>query len=329
MILVTGASGHIGNVLVALLYQNGYRDLRLMVQGHNTSHIEKYAKEIVRADICDMEAVSKAVKGCTDVFHLAGFIQMTSANRKRLFDINVGGVRNVAEACLKHDVNRLVYVSSIHALAPADGCVIDETLDMADSQPPDDYGRSKLMGTEAVLGAYEEGLDAVIVYPTGVIGPYDYRSSFAGTMFKKYIRAQRDMHLYFDGGYDFVDVRDVADGIYRAWQNGVSGQGYILAGGHCTIRDMIETVGHSAGRDFKTIRVPLFLVRVGAAVVPVLSALAGKPPILTRDTVNLLVSGDKISDEKAKTLLGYAPRPVSESLNDAVKWYMEQSAVGE
>ena len=113
MILVTGASGHIGNVLAALLYQNGYKDLRLMVRGSCTAHIEPYAKEIVRADICDEDAVMKAVEGCSDVFHLAASIQLTGARKQRLHDVNVGGTRNVVKACLAHGVKRLVHVSSI------------------------------------------------------------------------------------------------------------------------------------------------------------------------------------------------------------------------
>jgi dihydroflavonol-4-reductase len=327
MILVTGASGHIGNVLVSLLYEKGYQDLRLMVQSRNTAHIEPYAKEIVRADIRDPKAVEEAVCGCTDVFHLAGFIQVSRTNKKRLFDINVGGTRNVVLACLKQGVKRLVHVSSIHALMPPGGDVIDEMLDMDQSCPTDDYGRSKLMGTATVLDAIESGLDAVVVYPTGVIGPFDYRSSLAGLMFKKYIAA-RGPQLYFDGGYDFVDVRDVADGIVRAWQQGNAGHGYILAGGRCTIREMIETVGRNAGRDYKMMRVPLLLVRAGAAVAPALYAILGKPPVLTSDTVNILVSGVKISDDKAREQLGYVPRPLCETMGDAVRWYMEQSAVG-
>jgi len=324
MILVTGASGHIGNVLAALLYQNGYKDLRLMVRGTNTAHIEPYAKEIVRADICDADAVMKAVEGCTDVFHLAAAIQLTGAHKQRLYDINVGGTRNVISACLAHGVKRLVHVSSIHALEQGAGCAVDEAVDVSGCQPSDEYGRTKVLATQAVLEACEKGLDAVIVYPTGVIGPFDYRESFSGTMFRKYITSRSPVHFYFDGGYDFVDVRDVAEGIYRAWQYGEKGQGYILAGGRCTIREVIETLGHSAGRRFKMVRVPLPVVRAAAAVAPALCALAGREPILTQDTVDILVSGSQISDAKARERLGYAPRPIPDSIRDAVKWHMEQ-----
>jgi dihydroflavonol-4-reductase len=232
----------------------------------------------------------------------------------------------VVQACLKHGIKRLVYMSSIHALE-RDG-VADEKLDMADYQPSDEYGRSKLLSTKIVLEAYEKGLNAVIVYPTGVIGPHDHRGSFAGSMFKKYMTSRNGMHLYFDGAYDFVDVRDVADGTYRAWLYGEKGQGYILAGGRCSVRELIETVGKSAGRDFKTVRVPLFVVRAAASVVPVISTLTRKPPILTNDTVDILVSGTQISYEKARDRLGYSPRSVTESIGDSVKWYIEQSASG-
>ena len=137
-----------------MLYQNGYQDLRLMVRGTNTAHIEPYAKEIVRADICDADAVMKAVEGCTDVFHLAAAIQLTGAHKQRLHDINVGGTRNVVDACLAHGVKRLVHVSSIHALEQGiaarwtnSGCIR--------RQPSDEYGRTKVLSTQAVLKVKE------------------------------------------------------------------------------------------------------------------------------------------------------------------------------
>ena len=96
MILITGAGGHIGNVLVKHLYRKGHRDLRLFVQPkEDISYIEKYASEIVRGDIRDYFAVSAAVRGCDDVFHLAGLVQISGVNKKLVFDVNVGGTKNV------------------------------------------------------------------------------------------------------------------------------------------------------------------------------------------------------------------------------------------
>ena len=226
MILITGAGGHIGNVLVKHLYKKGHKDLRLFVQeNEDVSYIEKYAKEIVRGDIRDAFAVSSAVRGCDDVFHLAGLVKITGVKKKLVYDINVGGTKNVLQACLEKKVKRLLHVSSVHALKePADGS-IDETLDSDIDNLVGAYAKSKAMATIEVMNAIQKGLDAVIVFPSGVIGPFDFRSSYTGSAIKGYISAKKTQY-YFDGKYDFVDVRDVADGIYRAWKNGEKGQGY-------------------------------------------------------------------------------------------------------
>lgn len=320
MILVTGARGHIGNVLVRQLFEKGYRDLRLLVQG-DTSYIESYAKEIVRCDIRNAKAVADAVYGCSDVFHLAGYIHMSGSDKQKLNNINVGGTRNIVDACVKHGVSRLVYVSSIHALTPSDDLIINETINPDLSLCADEYSRTKLKGTIAVLDACENrGLDAVVVFPTGVIGPYDFRSSMAGTMFKKYIGA-RGTKLCFNGSFDFVDVRDVADGTFRAWQLGEKGQGYILSGEQCRLNDVICSIGRYTGKELKTLNVPTFIVKAFAGVMPVYYRLAGKTPVFTKETVNVMVSGVRISNEKAKNKLGFCPRSLQETLYDTVQWH--------
>ncbi len=324
MRLVTGARGHIGKVLVKLLYDSGFHDLRLMVQnGGDSSYIEPYAKEIVRCDIRDAQAVDDAVRGCTDVFHLAGYIHMSGTDKQKLSDINVGGVKNIVDACLKHGVRRLVYVSSIHALIPSAGNSIEETVNPDLSLCGDEYSRTKLAATLEVMDACENrGLNAVTVYPTGVIGPYDYRTSMTGIMFKKYIRA-RGIQPCFAGKYDFVDVRDVADGIIRAWQRGGKGEGYILSGEECTISRMIKLIGRCMGRDLKTVDLPVFVIRAAAGILSVYYRLAQKTPIITRETVDVVTSGVKISNEKAKTELGLCPRSLEETMRDTVKWHNE------
>lgn len=326
MILVTGARGHIGNVLVRLLHEKGHRDLRLMVQSGDTAFIERYAKEIVRCDIRDFKAVEDAVRGCTDVFHLAGYIHMSATNKQLLNDINVGGVENIVNACLSCGVKRLVHVSSIHALSPSAERRIDETIDPDLNHCADEYSRTKLKGTLEVMSACEQrGLNAVVVFPTGVIGPHDYRSSMTGIMFKKYIGAS-GTKLCFKGKFDFVDVRDVADGIYRAWQYGEAGQGYILSGEQCSIDNMIRLIGRCSGKKLRTISVPACLVKACACLMPAYYQLARKTPIITKETVEVMVSGVSISNEKAKSKLGFCPRPLEITMQDTVKWHREGAA---
>ncbi len=322
MMLVTGARGHIGNVLVRQLYEQGFHDLRVTVQGGDTSFIEPYAGEIVRCDIRDAKAVAEAVHGCTDVFHLAGYIHMSGTDKQKLNDINVGGVKNIVNACLTHSVSRLVYVSSIHALTPSADNRIDETVNPDMSLCVDEYSRTKLEGTLVVMDACSRGLNAVTVYPTGVIGPYDYRASMTGIMFKKYIHA-RGMQPCFAGKYDFVDVRDVADGIIRAWRHGKPGEGYILSGEECTISRMIRLIGRCMNRDLKTVNLPVFVVRAAAGVLSVYYRLADKTPIITRETIDVVTSGVKISNLKAKDEIGFSPRSLEETMRDTVEWHCE------
>jgi len=326
MILITGAGGHIGNVLVKYLYKKGYKELRLFVQqDEDISYIERYAKEIVRGDIRDYLAVSAAVRGCDFVFHLAGLVQISGMRRKIIYEVNVGGTRNVAQACLEKDVKRLVHVSSVHALKEPEAGSIDETLDTDVHNLLGTYAKSKAMGTIEVMNAMQKGLDAVIVFPTGVIGPYDFRASYTGSAIKGYIDAKKTQY-YFDGKYDFVDVRDVADGIYRAWKYGEKGQGYVISGSVASLEDIIKAVEQSAGHTIKRHRVPVLLVKTVAILAPVYYALARRKPILSKYSIDVLMSNSNISSEKAQTKLGYKPRPMIKTIRDMVRWHRALNA---
>jgi Nucleoside-diphosphate-sugar epimerases len=322
MILVTGAGGHIGNVLVKTLYSKGHRDLRIFVQEkEDISYIEKYAKEVVRGDIRDAFAVSAAVRGCDDVFHLAGLVQLSGTHKRLVYDINVGGTKNIVQACMEKKVKRLLYVSSVHALKGQTAAeAIDESLDSDVNNLPGDYGKSKAMATIEVMNALQKGLDTVIVFPTGVIGPYDFRSSFTGSAIKGYIDAKKTQY-YFNGKYDFVDVRDVADGIYRAWKYGEKGQGYIISGSVSSLEEIIDTVERATGHEIRRRRVPYALVKLAAILAPVYYAFSRKKPVLSKYSVEVLMSNSNISCEKAQTHLGYKPRPLGRTIRDMVRWH--------
>lgn len=327
MILITGAGGHIGNVLVKHLYTKGHKDLKVFVQqSEDISHIEKYAKEIVRGDIRDAFSVAAAVRGCEYVFHLAGLVKISGVRKKLVFDVNVGGTKNIVQACLEKKVKRLLHVSSVHALRePASG-YIDETLDSDINNLYGAYARSKAMATIEVMNAIQKGLDAVIVFPSGVIGPYDFRSSYTGSAIKGYIDAQKTQY-YFDGKYDFVDVRDVADGIFRAFKYGEKGQGYIISGSVSSLEQIIEAVEKSTGSAIKRRKIPALLVKSLAVLAPVYYTIARKKPVLSKYSIDVLMSNSDISSEKAREKLGYKARPLIKTIQDMVRWHRAASTL--
>ncbi len=321
MILITGAGGHIGNVLVKYLYAKGHKDIRVFaLENEDISHIQKYIKEVYRGDIRDGYAVSAAVRGCEYVFHLAGLVQLSGIHKKIIYDINVGGTKNVVNACLEKGVKRLLHVSSVHALKLPDTGCIDETLDPIVGNLNGAYARSKAMATIEVMNAIQKGLDAVIVFPSGVIGPFDFRSSFTGSAIKGYIDAKKTQY-YFDGKYDFVDVRDVADGIYRAWKYGEKGQGYIISGSVSSLEEIINAVEQSTGNKIKRRRVPQLLVRAAAFFAPAYYAAVHRKPILTKYSIDVLMSNSNFTYEKAQKTLGYKPRPMMKTIKDMVRWH--------
>lgn len=317
MILVTGARGHIGSSLVKLLYDKGYRDLRIAVNGP-AKHLEQYAKEMVECDVRDSSAVEKAVNGCSYVFHVAGLISMDARDEGILHNINVNGAHNIINACKKYGVLRLIYVSSVHALSSSEVIITENDINNSAVCKKDCYGQTKLAATLEMLA--EKDIDIVVVYPTGVIGPNDYRSSMSGIMFRKYMRQQM-IQLYFAGQFDFIDVRDVAQGIYRAWKYGKKGEGYILAGESCSIKDIIEQITSHIGVPCRLVRVPTPVVKACAKIAPLFYAAARKTPVITPDTVKVMLSGKKISCDKAQQELGYLPRAIKQTIKDTVDWY--------
>jgi len=323
MILITGAGGHVGNVLAKQLFDKGYEDLRFLVlEGEDVSYVAPYAKEIMRGDVRDAMTVNKAVTGCDYVFHLAGLVKISGVKKKLIYDINVGGTKNVVEACLEKEVKRLVYVSSVHALHEPEHTSVVEQLPKDVNELNGHYARSKAMATIEVLNGVQKGLDAVIVFPSGIIGPHDYKRSYTGSAIEGYISSKKTQY-FFDGEYDFVDVRDAADGIIKAFKKGEKGQGYILSGSIASLEDFMKNVEAVTGRPLKKRKVSRALVKLAAFFAPVYYKLARKKPVLSKYSVDVLLSNSKISHEKAKKKLGYSPRPMAETIRDIVKWRLK------
>jgi dihydroflavonol-4-reductase len=326
MILVTGATGHIGNVLVRKLLEQGEKVRALIWRNEDTTPIRDLGIEQVEGDVLDAGSLDIAMQGVDSVFHLAGIISIMPGKNPFVWKVNVDGTRNVVEAARRACVRRLVYTSSIHAIARAPGGVaMDESLGFDQENPYGEYDRSKAAASLAVQEAVTGGLDAVIVCPTGVIGPYDFRGSELGEVIRSASEA-RPM-FFVEGAYDFVDVRDVADGMIAAHARGRKGESYILGGNQISVRYLLETVREVTGRAFASIRVPFSLAEFAAKFTPWYYQRTRVKPRFTPYSLEVLQSNSNISHAKAARELGFHPRPAIETITDTVRWFFENRKV--
>ena len=322
MILVTGATGHIGNALVRKLLNQGEKVRALIMREEDASSIRDLGLECVEGDVLDPASLKPALAGVDTVYHLAGIISIMPGKNPFVWKINVEGTRNILEAARRAGIRRLLYTSSIHAVKRAPhGVVIDESLGFDPNNYYGEYDRSKAAASLEVQKSALTDLNAVIVCPTGVIGPYDFRGSEMGEV----IRGAAEAHtmFYIEGAYDFVDVRDVADGMIAAAVHGRRGESYILGGSKISMHDMLETVRKVTGKDFNSIKIPFSLANVAARFTPWYYRRTKTKPRFTPYSLEVLQSNSDISHKKAERELGFNPRPVIDTIADTVRWYTE------
>ncbi|MCD6463522.1 MAG: SDR family oxidoreductase [Thermotogae bacterium] len=322
MIVVTGATGHIGNVLVRQLLSMGEKVRVLVPPFEDLKPLDGLDVEIFRGDVLDIQDLEKAFQGAKVVFHLAGVISITSKKRNLMYKVNVEGARNVAKVCRKLGIKRLVHTSSVHALREVKpGSIIDENVPFDPENVRGHYARSKALGSLAVLEEVKKGLDAVIICPTGVIGPYDYRLSEMGRVILKC--ARNKLKMCIKGRFDFVDVRDVVRGAVLAAEKGRKGEVYILGGSSVWIQDLLITVQKIVGMPPKVLIMPIFLAKVAAAFAVLLSRFPGYEPLLTPYSIHTLTLNYMFSYAKAFKELGYTPRyTLKHSIKDTIDWFM-------
>ncbi len=322
--LVSGASGHIGANLVRALLGSGRR-VRVLIH-KNTEAIDGLLVEVVRADLLDGAAVLRACAGVGTVFHLAGKVSAGWESDVEVNAINVTGTRNVIEACLSARVRRLVHFSSIQAIRPKPCTnVLDETCDLV---PPDDrargaYDRAKAEAERLVCGTGERGLDAVVLNPTAVIGPFDFQRSPMGEVLLALGRGKLPA-LVAGGTCDFVDVRDVVAGALAAERRGRRGERYILSGTRMSLVELAREWAGISGRPAPRLAVPMVLARLAAPFAPTWARWRGQRPLFTSESLRVLRMQPPANRRKAEVELDYRPRSIEQTLRDTCAWMKTQ-----
>ena len=322
-VLVTGASGHIGANLVRSLLDQG-RSVRVLIHDVDEG-LDGLAVEKVRGDIRDAESMKKAVAGAKVVFHLAARISIVGPEGGLVHAVNVDGVRNVVEACLANNVRKLVHFSSIHAF---EQFPFDQPLDETRSLVKEGgyaYDRSKALGIAEIRKGVAKGLDATIVNPAGVIGPHDYRPSRMGEVFLDFYHGR--MPAAVDGGFTWVDVRDVVQGALAAETRGRPGEMYLLAGYYHSVLELSQMIGQVTGKKTQTLVTPMLLARAVAPFALWYAQVAKKTPLFTPESLGALRANRNVRHDKAKNELGFNPRPVIETVRDTFAWLRESGRI--
>ncbi|MBN1976070.1 MAG: NAD-dependent epimerase/dehydratase family protein [Anaerolineae bacterium] len=318
LVAVTGAAGHAGNNLVRALLAQGRR-VRALVHRDRRA-LEGLDVEIVEGDIRDLDSLRRALGGVKVVYHTAAYISLSTDEWPLLEAINVFGTRNVVEACLHCKVRRLVHFGSVHALVqkPLD-VPLDESRSLATSRRYPPYDRSKALGEMEVREGIKRGLDAVIVYPTGMIGPYDFRPSHLGQVLLAL--CEKRLPALVAGGFDWVDVRDVVAGALEAEKHAPIGGGYLLPGRWASMRELAAMVQEITWTRPPRLVFPQWMARLGVPFGARFTRLDGEHPLYTPVSLRALRSNRVVSRERAARDLGYHPRPLQETLVDTLQWF--------
>ena len=324
MIVITGATGHIGNVLVRELIAHGQAVRALLLPNDDTRPLAGLDAEIVYGNVTDAKSLESAFSGAEVVFHLAGIVTIMPSMKKLLEQVNVGGVRNVATACRTSGVRRLVYTSSVHAIAePPQGTVIDESQPFDPDRVLGDYASSKARATLLLLDKVHKGeLDAVVCCPTGVTGPWGYAISNIGQLILDF--ASGYLKSYVRGAYDFVDVRDVARGLILAAEKGQSGRHYIFSGWQVQVPELMKELERNIGYPAPTFEIPSGIARAAGVLASVYYRLVRRRPVFTAYSIDVLGSNSQVSSARAREELGFTARPWQESIRDHVEWFRNE-----
>lgn len=321
--LVTGATGHLGANLVRALIEQG-ADVRVFVlPGSDQRPIEGLDLEVVEGDLRNADSVNAAVNGCARVYHLAAFVSIRSGDRPQLYDVNVLGTRRLMQACRKAGVQKVVHCSSFGAVGINPKGASNEDWTVSPYEDTTDYEISKTFAELEVYREIAEGLPAVIVNPSGIVGPWDFGPSLLGKTILDFSRGK--MKAYVDGAFDFVPCKDVVAGHLLAMEKGKVGERYLLTGERLSIGQTLEILSEITGRPKPGVKIPAGLLQRISVVKDYIERkyFPEKIPRFNYHSIRLLRSGKYGDNSKAVRELGLQPTSVEDAYVESVDWFRD------
>jgi|GEM_PF-184241 len=329
--IVTGATGFLGNTLIKKLVAKG-ETVHALVR--NKEKAERALKDlpidIFYGDVLDAKSLPQLFASSKPnpeyvVVHTAAVVLIDGNKDDIAFmrRVNIEGTQNVVRACLKHQA-KLLHISSVHAIAePKKRAQTHETLVFDSTKIKGAYAKSKAEATQYVLNAIKNrGLDAIVLHPSGITGPGDYTGTHLAQLVTDYLAGR--IPAATKGGYDFVDVRDVCDGILAAEEKGKLGECYLLTNRYYPVIEVLGMLYEITGYKKITKVLPMWLAQLGVPFIAMRAKAKNQRPLYTRYSLYTLKSNSNYSHQKAATQLGYAPRDLRESLTDTLAFLADK-----
>lgn len=328
-VLITGASGFIGNHVTRLCLDKGDRVRVMVMAGEDRTPFQGMDVEFVEGNLLDPVSLRRAVEGIEQLYHIAALFAVWTKDPDLHFKINVDGTRTLLSAAMAAGVDKVVYTSSVAALGVnSDGTPATEKTAFNCWPWASEYILSKFISHQMVKGMVSEGLPATMVLPGLPFGPGDRAPTPTGTMITSTLKGQ--IKHYWDGGLCPVDVRDVAVGHMLAMEKGRIGESYVLGNKEANMsnRDFLQMIGDIAGVPNVAVKKlsPRVMLTVARAA-ELWSKVSGRPAFTTYKNALFTQKYCYIDPSKAIEELGLPQTPIETAVHDAVEWFRENGYV--
>lgn len=322
--IVTGANGFLGNNIIRILNNDKTNEIRAFVlKNESIKSLENLNCKIYYGDVTKKETLNEIFDdlGENEVFvmHCAAVVYIKTKYNPLVYNVNVNGTKNIVDKVLETK-SKLIYVSSVHAIKEKpNNELITETTDFDPNKVVGLYAKTKAESANYILEAVKiKNLNACIIHPSGIIGPYDFGNSHLTQLVKEVAKGKLSMIV--KGGYDFVDVRDVALAIIKACEKENKGKCYILSNKYITIKELTDIICEIVGKNKIKIILPIKLASLISPLYEIYYNIKKETPLFTKYSLYTLSSNANFSNELAQKQLDFKPRDIKETIKDTIKW---------
>lgn len=335
MILVTGGTGLLGSHLLYELTRNGENvralkrasskvELVRKVFGYYTNDPEKALTRInwIDGDITNQADVFAALKGVKKIYHSAGFVSFDPSDNADIISINVKGTENIVNGCLENGIEKLCYVSSASAIGQGEnGELLNEDIYWTRKGKESIYATSKYQAEMEVWRGINEGLNAVIVNPSIIIGPGDWQRS----SIRLFHEVNKGLSFYTEGTTGYVDVRDVVRAMIFLMNSNFSSERYIISAGNYSYKYILSLIAESLGKRPPVIRATPLMIRTASLFDWIWSLLTAGSRTITKDIITASKNRICFSNDKIRKTAGMEFIPIEESIRHTAELFLNDS----